>query len=145
MPSTPRRPRRRARRIEELEAYVRACATTLQLGQWLIVVDPAPAPVGCAAQILDEDPRTARLWVARIFWRSTPEYQRQVIVHELTHLAGTALNAPIEQIEAALVPQVATALKTSIHSAEHAIIAWLEPLLAQIVPLPPTFSPPRSR
>ena len=138
------RPRPRPKRIEQLEEYVRACAATLGLSAWTIEVDREPAAQGCAAQILDEMPLHARLWVSRIFWRSTPEFQRSIVVHELAHLAGCALNAPVEQVQAALGKQAAAAIVTSIHGAEHALIAWLEPLLSQLVPLPPPFARARS-
>ena len=83
-----------------IESYLAEALVLLELQDWEITVSREAADITSHADIeVHDQRRTADLRIARDFFTQSPERQRLILAHELSHIISARLDRIIENLE----------------------------------------------
>jgi hypothetical protein len=121
----------------QIERYVDDCASLLGLSDWTIsyrlAEDPAP---GAEADISPQHGKVAHLRVNKSFFTFSPEYQRNVITHELLHVMFMRQDDTVHSLEKVLGSAVYCLFEDLYTEANEDLVQTLSHVVEKLLPLP---------
>ena len=127
----------KADRHDALRAYLDEARRLLGLTEWRVTVSRDAADLEAWADI---DPHTqansAELRVSADFWRQTPERQRAILAHELTHLITCRADQVVDHLEEPLGKLAWSVFAPQYETVAEQAVDRVSLLLAPLLPLP---------
>lgn len=127
----------KADRYDALRAYADEARRLLGLTEWRLTISRDAADLEAWADI---DPHsqanTAELRVSADFWRQTPERQREILAHELTHLLTCRTDQTVDNLEDALGKVAWSVFSPQYEAVAEQMVDRVSLLLAPLLPLP---------
>jgi len=124
-------------RWDDLEAYIAALQTALNVANWKVTIARDASDVEAWADINPhEQNATAELRISHDFWRQTPEMQRDVLVHEVLHLVTARLDQTVEALEDAMGKVLWAVFEPQYENATERAVDHLAKIIAPSIPLP---------
>lgn len=130
---------RKGTRAAQLETYLREVAGQMNLADWDVCFEDKEPRAECEAEVTQSEDQHAHIRVAPRFWSHTRDFQRLVLVHELTHLAFTGGDAFAGALAAVAPGPAGDAISAIMYANEEHVVEWATRLLAPTLPLPPKF------
>ena len=120
-----------------IEAYIADALVTLELQGWEITVSREAADITAHADIeVHDQRRTADLRIARDFFAQSPERQRLILAHELSHIISARLDRVIENLEEPLGKIGYAILEPNFIDATERMVEHFARLIARELPIP---------
>lgn len=120
-----------------IEAYIADALITLELQDWEITVSREAADITAHADIeVHDQRRTADLRIARDFFAQSPERQRLILAHELSHVISSRLDRVIENLEEPLGKIGYALLEPNFIDATERMVEHFARLIARELPIP---------
>ena len=120
-----------------IEAYLADALVILELQDWEITVSREAADIASHADIeVHDQRRTADLRIARDFFTQTPERQRLILAHELSHIISARLDRVIENLEEPLGKIGYALLEPNFIDATERMVEHFARLIARELPIP---------
>lgn len=120
-----------------IEAYIADALVTLELQDWEITVSREAADITAHADIeVHDQRRTADLRIARDFFAQSPERQRLILAHELSHVISSRLDRVIENLEEPLGKIGYALLEPNYIDATERMVEHFARLIARELPIP---------
>lgn len=120
-----------------IEAYIADALVTLELQDWEITVSREAADITSHADIeVHDQRRTADLRIARDFFAQSPERQRLILAHELSHIISARLDRVIENLEEPLGKIGYALLEPNFIDATERMVEHFARLIARELPIP---------
>jgi len=120
-----------------IEAYLADALVILELQDWEITVSREAADVTSHADIeVHDQRRTADLRIARDFFAQSPERQRLILAHELSHIISARLDRVIENLEEPLGKIGYALLEPNFIDATERMVEHFARLIARELPIP---------
>ena len=120
-----------------IEAYIADALITLELRDWEVTVSREAADITSHADIeVHDQRRTAALRIARDFFTQSPERQRLILAHELSHIISARLDRVIENLEEPLGKIGYALLEPNFIDATERMVEHFARLIARELPIP---------
>ena len=120
-----------------IESYLADALILLELQDWEITVSREAADITSHADIeVHDQRRTADLRIARDFFAQSPERQRLILAHELSHIISARLDRIIENLEEPLGKIGYALLEPNFIDATERMVEHFARLIARELPLP---------
>lgn len=120
-----------------VEVWIADALITLELQGWEITVSREAADITAHADIeVHDQRRTADLRIARDFFAQSPERQRLILAHELSHVISSRLDRVIENLEEPLGKIGYALLEPNFIDATERMVEHFARLIARELPLP---------
>ncbi len=120
-----------------IEAYIADALVTLELRDWEVTVSREAADITSHADIeVHDQRRTADLRIARDFFTQSPERQRLILAHELSHIISARLDRVIENLEEPLGKIGYALLEPNFIDATERMVEHFARLIARDLPIP---------
>jgi len=120
-----------------IEAYISDALVTLELQDWEVSISREAADITAHADIeVHDQRRTADLRIARDFFAQSPERQRLILAHELSHIISARLDRVIENLEEPLGKIGYALLEPNFIDATERMVEHFARLIARELPIP---------
>jgi hypothetical protein len=120
-----------------IESYLAEALVLLELQDWEITVSREAADITAHADIeVHDQRRTADLRIARDFFTQSPERQRLILAHELSHVITSRLDRVMENLEEPLGKIAYAILEPNFIDATERMVEHFARLIARELPLP---------
>ena len=130
-------PRKSFDRFDALHEWIKDAQAFMNIAHWEVSVQRDAAELDAWADIAPHSQAlTADLRVSHDFWKQTPEKQRAVLTHELTHLIMAHADRTIDNLEDTLGKLAWSAFSPQYEDASERATEHVALIIAQQLPLP---------
>lgn len=123
-------------RNDLVQSYLREVASAICLADWVVLFRPESRPEDCEGMVDIEDGQRASIALCPQFWGLPPEYQRQILVHELCHLYFDRLRGFKNQLRRVLQGREFELLEEHLEDCEEHVTEMFARVIAPCLPLP---------
>lgn len=124
-------------RFKAVAEWVTKAQGVMTLGQWVVTVSPDNAAEDAWADIEPHHQAlTATLRLGREFFTLSPERQRLVLAHELTHLGLCRVDHMVDTLEDTNGAVWWSAWNPNFENELERAVEWVAVMVAQLLPMP---------
>ena len=122
-------------RFTDIQRWVDAALPLLRLSQWEVRVSTEPADNDAWADIeAHSQADTATLRLSPDFWKQSSDKRRQILTHELLHLATARMDQVVEGLEDTLGAVAWAVFEPQFENATERVVEHLSRLIAPHLP-----------